>query len=73
MTCARDCKFGYLGTSEIRDLSSNEPGESPELTEGRIGMHLEFCARTGERTKVRLCPCQTRPESSGLKGWRLDL
>ena len=73
MTCRRGCKAGYLGTDEIRDDSSNEQGVEPEVTEGRIGMHLEFCARVGQKTRVRLCPCQSRGEKTGgLKGWRDD-
>lgn len=75
MTCRRNCVHGYLGTDEIRDESSNEPGETPDLTPGRIGAHLEFMARLGQTTKVRLCPCQSRPESQaarGIRGWRLE-
>lgn len=71
MTCPRNCAHGYLGTDEIVDHSDNHHDE-PKLTEGRIGMHLEFCARVGQKTKVRLCPCQTRPETSRMKGWRFD-
>lgn len=75
MICRRNCHLGYLGTDEIRDESSNEPGETPELTAGRIGVHLEFMARLGQPTRVRLCPCQSRPENkpAGVRGWRLDL
>jgi hypothetical protein len=62
VNCHRRCVHGYLGTEEIHDYSSNEPGEAPEITEGRIIMHLEFCDRTGQRTRVRLCPCQTRED-----------
>lgn len=73
--CRRNCTLGYLGTEEIRDESSNEPGEGVELTEGRISAHLEFMARLGQTTRVRLCPCQSRPEQQaarGIRGWRME-
>ena len=75
MTCRRNCLHGYLGTDEIRDESYNDQDGEPEITEGRISMHLEFCARVGQRTAVKLCPCQTRPEvqaAKGIRGWRLE-
>jgi hypothetical protein len=55
VSCQRDCKFGFLGTEEI-PLDHGQ-----RLGEGLIGMHLEFMARVGERTSVRLCPCQNDP------------
>lgn len=70
-SCRRNCKFGYLGTEEI--YLNGQP-----LTEGRIGLHVEFVTRLEQRTSVRLCPCQTRPEGmdwtdAERKGkWRLD-
>jgi hypothetical protein len=70
--CPRRCKFGYLGTDEIPTLGA-------PITEGRIGMHLEFRARCGDPTKVRLCPCQTDPEGGAERArrasnaWRLEL
>ena len=71
--CRRGCVHGYLGTAEIRDDAHNSHDEARPMTEGRIGMHLEFCARVGQKTKVRLCPCQLEGEKAGgLKGWRMD-
>ena len=57
MTCSHGCKFGYLGTEEIRDDAHNSHDDERPLTEGRIWTHLEFCRAVGQKTRVRLCPC----------------
>jgi hypothetical protein len=70
--CPHGCRFGYQGTEEVHLL----PGQI--LTEGRIGMHLEFRARVGQTSHVRLCKCQTDPhgladcERRMRKAWRLE-
>jgi hypothetical protein len=73
VTCPRNCVHGYLGTDEIRDDAHNSHDEARPMTEGRIGMHLEFCQRVGQKTRVRLCKCQESGEKTeGVQGWRLE-